>query len=348
VGRTGPGSGLIDPFRRFADTRSAPLPWRLSFGASTAAIGLIVVLALDDLLDDALVLAAFFPAVQIAALLGGLAAAACSALISALIVHIWITPFPDLWPGFLLFFVSAALAGAAVRAARQARAARRERAEAGSAPVVGGRSFETVAATIAHDLNQPLAAAVAYLQSARRLLAAAPVEVRAPPSVVESLDKAAAQLSRAGRLIAGLREFLAHGPSRLTPVELHGLIEEAAGACAFAPSLRLAARDDVALADRMQIEQLLAAMLAHAPLASRAGGSRVATFSDETLVTVEITLPARRDAPAGDSEAWASELSIWRAIVEAHGGALRIAATAEGAMIAFSLPLATPAPAIGG
>jgi signal transduction histidine kinase len=339
---------LIDPLRRFADSRSAPLPWRLSIGASTAALGLIVVLALDDLLDDALVLAAFFPAVQIAALLGGLAAAACSALISALIVHFWIMPFPELWLGFLLFFVSVALAGAAVRAARQAREARREHAAAGSAAVSAGPTFEAVAATIAHDLNQPLAAAIAYLQSARRLLAAEPAEARAP-SVVESLDKAAAQLTRAGRLVADLRDFLAHGPSRLAPVDLHALIRETVGACEFAPALRLEARSAVVLADRMQIEQLLAAMLAHAPLAPPVRGATVATASDGALATVEIDFPARRAAQAGESEAWASELSIWRAIVETHGGALRIATAAEGgSMIAFSLPLATPAAAIGG
>jgi K+-sensing histidine kinase KdpD len=331
--------------RRFADTRSAALPWRLCCGASTVALGLIVVLALDDLLDDALVLAAFFPAVQIAALLGGLAAAACSALLSALIVHFWIMPFPELWLGFLLFFVSAALAGVAVRAAR---VARRERAAAGSATVSAGPIFEAVAATIAHDLNQPLAAAVAYLQSARRLIAAESAEGRAS-SVVETLDKAAAQLTRAGRLVAGLRDFLAHGPSRLAPVDLHALIRETVGACESAPALRLDARSAVVLADRAQIEQLLEAVLAHAPLAPPARAATVVTASDSALATIEIDFPARPAAQAGESESWACELSIWRAIVEAHRGAFRIAATAEGgSMIAFSLPLATPANAIGG
>jgi signal transduction histidine kinase len=342
---------LIDLLRRFAEFRRAPLPWRLSFGASTTAVGVLVVLGLDDLLDDALVLAAFFPAVQIAAMLGGLAAAACSALLSAAIVHFWITPFPRLAAGFVLFFVSAALVGVAARAARSARASQAEaqrgdEAAAGAAPGADGRTFESAAAAVTHDLNQPLAAAVAYLHSARRLLSAEPAATRAA-QVAETLDKAAAQLTRAGRLIAGLRDFLSHGPSRLAPLGLHALIHEAvsAGPCNPALDLRLDARCDIVLGDRAQIEQMLAAMLAGAKGAPD-GGGRIATTSDAAAVTVEIASGAPRDA---EPHGWRAEASIWRAIVETHRGAFRIESSADGgSAIAFSLPLASPATHVGG
>lgn len=59
------------------------------------------------------------------------------------------------------------------------------------------------------EINQPLAATVAYLGAARRLLKMSPRQ--RPMTIPETLDKASAQIARAGKTISRLRSFIAHG-----------------------------------------------------------------------------------------------------------------------------------------
>jgi two-component system, LuxR family, sensor kinase FixL len=58
------------------------------------------------------------------------------------------------------------------------------------------------ARTLAHDLNQPLTAAATYLKVARRLIAAGGDE---PADIASALDKAAAQMLRAGEIVGRFR-----------------------------------------------------------------------------------------------------------------------------------------------
>ena len=66
-----------------------------------------------------------------------------------------------------------------------------------------------MASTLAHELNQPLAAIANYLQGSRRLLKDSP-DKRAT-LVLDALDKAAEQAVRAGNVIQRLRDFVARG-----------------------------------------------------------------------------------------------------------------------------------------
>lgn len=328
------GSRLNDFMRLIVGFRGAPLRRRIFFGALTAAVGSLVAQLLGGLVDDTL-LASFYPSVQIAALLGGMAAAASSAVVSALIVHLWIMPFCCFWTAYLLFFVTAGLAaamGEALRAARAPRSAVEEPPGAGDL-ASPQRSFEAIAAAITHDVNQPLAAAAAYLHTARRVLAAEPTA-----SVGDTLDKAAAQLTRAGRLVKRLRSFLGHGPPRLAPVGLHPLILDAvlSRRSALEPSLRLDAHCDAAFADAAQIEELLDDILRR----TEAGGlsTTIATSSDAAAITVRIDFG---HIAGGDPEGASADASLWRAIVEANHGVFRMESSADGAVaIEFALPLA--------
>src|SRR6185312_16235536 len=68
-----------------------------------------------------------------------------------------------------------------------------------------------MASALAHELNQPLAAIVNYVQAMRRLLQASNLAL--PPRVIETMDKTVAQAARAGEIIQHLRSFIRKGES---------------------------------------------------------------------------------------------------------------------------------------
>lgn len=73
-----------------------------------------------------------------------------------------------------------------------------------SSDAVRLRLTSEMAATLAHEINQPLTAASTYLKVARRQIAGD----GAKPDIASTLDKAAAQMLRAGEIVGRLREFL--------------------------------------------------------------------------------------------------------------------------------------------
>jgi two-component system sensor kinase FixL len=81
-----------------------------------------------------------------------------------------------------------------------------------------------MASTLAHELNQPLAAITNYLQGSRRLLEHAPdhrsIQLR------EALDKAGDQAMRTGQIIRRLRDFVARGETEWRIESIKRLVEE--------------------------------------------------------------------------------------------------------------------------
>ena len=101
------------------------------------------------------------------------------------------------------------------------------RAEADLARVARLTRMDELAASIAHEINQPLAAAANYLFAVRHLL-----EGKAEPAglaVDEALDKASAQMHRAGQIIAHLREFITRGEPDNVCAVVAGDREQAGG-----------------------------------------------------------------------------------------------------------------------
>ncbi len=82
-----------------------------------------------------------------------------------------------------------------------------------------------MASSLAHELNQPLAAVTNYLQGSRRLLENIPDE-RAGTARA-ALDKAAEQALRAGQVIRRLRDFIARGEIEPQIENIINLVEEA-------------------------------------------------------------------------------------------------------------------------
>jgi two-component system sensor kinase FixL len=213
-------------------------------------------------------------------------------------------------------------------------------------------------AALAHELNQPLAAIVNYLQAARRLLQTAST---APPRIGEAMEKAAAQAERAGQVIRRLREFVARGETERREENVNALIEEVAalalvGAKSGGVTTRLLLRSDLPpiLVDKVQIQQVLLNLIRNALEAMESSRERILTVEavvNDGLMTITVA-----DTGPGLSPDVAQNLfqpfvttkvrgmgvglSICRSIIEAHGGRIWASPRDDGGTaFAFTLPI---------
>lgn len=220
-------------------------------------------------------------------------------------------------------------------------------------------SLGEMAATLAHELNQPLSAATAYMHAsqAEMLKAGAAAEAARPP-----LDLAKGQLLRAGKLIHRMRELLTIETSVLGRERVSSMVED------LAPILQMIGQDkqvevrldaqaenDGVCADRIQFQQALVNLVRNAveAAAERPGGGGLVQLVGR--VEGPVYRISVEDNGAGIAEADAERifqpltttksggmglgLSVTRTIVERHGGALSAQRSPSlgGAAFAFAL-----------
>src|SRR5690606_9712552 len=131
-----------------------------------------------------------------------------------------------------------------------------------------------MASTLAHELNQPLAAIANYSQGSARILDARDEPWLAP--LKEAVAEIKAQSLRAGQIIRQLREFVMRGQTEEAPEDIRKLVEEA-GALALVGSRELGVRSifdfapgaEMVLTDRVQIQQVLINLMRNAMEAMR-------------------------------------------------------------------------------
>jgi two-component system sensor kinase FixL len=197
-----------------------------------------------------------------------------------------------------------------------------------------------MASTLAHEINQPLAAIANYLKGSRRLLDRSTDEASA--KVRDAMDKAAAQAVRAGDIIRRLRDFVARGETERRVESLAKLIEEASALALVGAkeqgvhvSFRIDPQHDLVLADKVQIQQVLLNLIRNA-LDAMVDTSRreltVTTHPDEDgMVAIEVADTGSGIAPEMAEQLFQPfvttkehgmgvGLSISRTIVDAHGG----------------------------
>ena len=221
-------------------------------------------------------------------------------------------------------------------------------------------SMADMATALAHELNQPLAAASNYFSLARQL--AADPSQAPKPALREVIDKASAQLLRAGQIIAHLREFMTRGEPNRVEQSLHALIRRA---CELAEAsvrergveivLLLDAAEDLVLADSVHIEQAMLNLMRNAVEAMEQAKVRKLTIStalQDGMIRTEVVdtghgLPEQANAdlftPFTSTKATGLGvgLSISRSIIESHYGTIWAEANAGGgAKFCFTLPLA--------
>ena len=214
-----------------------------------------------------------------------------------------------------------------------------------------------MSSALAHELNQPLSAVGNYINGVRRML-----QGDADPALVkDGLDRAAAQVLRAGEIIRRLRDFMQRGDTDRRIESLSKLVEEASALAMLGArdadihvSIRLESSTDLVLADRVQIQQVLLNLIRNAIEAMEESPTRRLVVSSRNSGDdmVEISVA---DTGSGVSDAVAQTLftpfmttkshglgvglSICRTIVEAHGGRIWTEPNLpKGTIFLFTLP----------
>jgi two-component system sensor kinase FixL len=210
-----------------------------------------------------------------------------------------------------------------------------------------------MAATLAHELNQPLSAIANYMKGSRRLLENASQDNIA--LVRDAMDKAAGQAVRAGDIIRRLRDFVARGESERGTENARKLIEEASAlALVGAKNLGVRTRFDfdpkveLVMVDKVQIQQVLLNLMRNAIEAMEGLPTRELTVSalatDADIVTINVADTGSGIAPEIADQLFQPfittkrtgmgvGLSICRTIIEAHGGQIWVEPNPKGGSI---------------
>jgi signal transduction histidine kinase len=290
-------------------------------------------------------------------------------------LHLQRATGPAEWPWLRLVLQSLAIAATlAGAAALQGQRARRRRAEELLRLDRIGRlnALGEMAAGLAHELNQPLAAALAQTQAARRQLAdiEAPAADEARAAATEALTQAAAQTRRAADIVKRLRDGLEHRAAPAEAVDLAALLREAAHL--RQPELRAAGivlrgpqgEAPPLQADRVALQQIVHNLMANAQQALQAPGApppgrrelSLSVHADAREVRLVVADNGPGIAPellprlfhpfvSGREGGLGLGLSLCENLASAQGGRLeaRNRSTAEGGGAEFSLHLPRPA-----
>jgi len=217
-----------------------------------------------------------------------------------------------------------------------------------------------LAASIAHEVNQPLGAMVANAAACERWLAARPPATQKARRVLQAIS---ADGQRAGEVIGRIRGLMKRQQPRMAALDVNEAIRDVIALAqqemsrhAIVLATHAAEGLPAVQADRVQLQQVLLNLVINAIEAmsgidDRARALTIASSADDSRVVVEV-----RDSGTGLEpqrteqlfEAFYSTkpqglgigLSISRSIVETHGGRLWAELNApHGAVFAFSLPV---------
>ena len=218
-----------------------------------------------------------------------------------------------------------------------------------------------MAAGLAHEIDQPLSAIVAYASGSARRIRDGDIGV---PALLEVVDSIADEALRAGEILRRIRDFVRHGEVSRSRADLNALVREAvhfaeveARELGIALRLALAPEPLAVEVDGIQVEQVILNLLRNGLDAM----SEAPTGQHELLVqtrgqsesTVEVSV---RDTGVGMSPATGERifdpffttkvgglgmgLSISRSIIEAHGGRLWATRNPDrGMTFSFTLPV---------
>ncbi|MHB8216217.1 MAG: PAS domain S-box protein [Candidatus Sulfotelmatobacter sp.] len=234
-------------------------------------------------------------------------------------------------------------------------------AQAGLARVTRVAAMGELAATIAHEVNQPLAAVVTNASASLRWLAGQPPNLE---EALEAIERTVREATRASNVIGRIRALLQKGPPQMERLDVNAIIREVLtlagtellrGGVVVQTNLAQDVPD--VLGDRVQLQQVLLNLLLNGVEAMSTVTDRPreliitsASHSDGVLIQV-------RDSGEGVDPEQADHifdpffttkpqgigmgLSVGRSIVEAHGGRLWFTpGPSHGVVFQFTMPKA--------
>jgi C4-dicarboxylate-specific signal transduction histidine kinase len=224
-------------------------------------------------------------------------------------------------------------------------------------------TLEEMNASIAHELNQPLAAIAVNAETSLRWLTRANPD---PRKAIAAIQRIIGDVERASGMIQRIRALATNGKRQVSKLDINDVVDEVVTlvkreSCSERVSLRVrrAARLPAVQGDFIQLQQVVMNLVvngiqAMAPLADRAGELVIRTRHDADTVSVLV-----RDSGVGTdlhdfdqlfrafystkANGMGMGLAISRAIIEAHHG--RIWATRNsgpGMTFQFSVPIYRP------
>ncbi len=197
-------------------------------------------------------------------------------------------------------------------------------------------------ASITHEVNQPLTAAVTYALAARRFLSAEPPNFR---EVDDALSLIVKEGNRAGEVVGRVRALIKKAPARKDAVEINDAILEVivltrteAANNSVSVRTQLAEGLPRVQGDRVQLQQVLLNLIINAIEAMRDVGEEerellISTRNERDGVSIEVRDSGPGFAPADFERVFEAfyttkpgglglGLSICRSIIEAHNGRL--------------------------
>jgi two-component system, LuxR family, sensor kinase FixL len=250
--------------------------------------------------------------------------------------------------------VAGALVSQSRRAERQLRLHRESLAQVARLGNLG-----ELAAAVAHEINQPLAAAGTYTRLVNDSLRDGSAD---PAALAATAEKAAAQIERAAEVVRRLRALVRLDRSARAPCNIERIVRETVALCQ--PALdqhHIGVRSSIdprlppVPADALQIGQTLLNLMRNAIDAvaeARPAGGMItieATLNSDSEVEVRVAdngpgfPPDFADDPflpltSRKTEGLGIGLPLSRSIIEAHGGRLWLDRHARGGAVHFTLP----------
>lgn len=358
---------VVVPFVLFVWLRRWLPPPRLEVPLQVGAIALaiVIVFGLDGQTRLHFSYALFLP-VMWTAMRYGLAGAAAALLLTqiGIMLALHLTgDHPSHVPAFQALMAALAMSGLAIGVLIEERNQIEQRllsqqAALGRAGRIGALGELTT--SIAHELNQPLAAGANFNRITLKALAADPPDVSA---ATDSGQHTLLQIERAAQIIRRLRDFIQVGRLEIADHDLPALLHESIALAGLArdggdgePEVVIEGRLPKVSIDALQITQVLINLLRNSSEAIKAAGREpgivVTARRVDRQVEVEVRdngcgFPEDFDLQNGAMLASSKPggfgigLQLCQSIVRSHGGAMRVGPRSpDGAMVAFTLPAA--------